>query len=253
MRARDKLIIALDYPRAEEAYAMVRQVGELVNFFKVGMQLYYAEGPAIVQNLKKMGVKIFLDLKLHDIPNTVAGAAEVAVHQGVDMFNLHLGGGRRMVEITLERIKEARKELRVASPPPIILGVTVLTSLNETMLKEELGVDRSMEEQVLFLAQMGQAAGLDGVVASPKELALLRRSLDRDFLIVTPGIRPCWAAVGEQERVLTPREAIDSGADYLVIGRPVTKHSSPREALQKIIEEIEKVEGGSSRCLPSQI
>ncbi|NLC51395.1 MAG: orotidine-5'-phosphate decarboxylase [Firmicutes bacterium] len=243
MDMRERLIIALDFSRADEALALVDELKDLVSFYKVGMQLFNAEGPGIIERLRKKGVKIFLDLKYHDIPNTVAGAAEVAVRQGVEMFNLHLSGGRKMVETTLARVNKTVEE--TAMPRPLLLGVTVLTSLDEKTLQEEIGIRRSLKEQVLYLAKMGEAAGLDGVVASPQELGLLRRSLGESFLIVTPGVRPSWAAPNEQKRITTPEEAIQKGSDYLVVGRPVTKNASPREAAKKIITEMN---GGNNRC-----
>jgi orotidine-5'-phosphate decarboxylase len=234
--AAEKIIVALDVAREEEAYALVKELSPVISFFKVGMRLYTACGPRIVTGLKKLGIKIFLDLKFHDIPNTVAATAEVVTHLGVDMFNIHLSGGRRMVRATVEAVREAAGKEGLLLPA--ILGVTVLSSLNEKMLGEVSGVE-NLKEHVVRLSLMGQENGLDGVVASPLEVAYIRQECGPHFLTVTPGVRPGWASLDDQSRVLTPRQALDAGANYLVIGRPIIAHPSPLKAAEKILEEIE--------------
>jgi orotidine-5'-phosphate decarboxylase len=225
--ARDRLIVALDFPDAARALNCARQLSGEVSFFKIGLQLYTAAGPEIVRALAATGAKIFLDLKLHDIPNTVAKAVSAASELGVAMLTLHLSGGRQMIEAA------------IASCPPALrlLGVTVLTSSDETTLRET-GVASGVQEQTLRLAQLGAAAGLRGLIASPHEVVALRKELGADTTIITPGVRPAWAAADDQKRFTTPRAAIDNGADYLVIGRPVTAHPDPKEAVRKILDEI---------------
>ena len=225
--ARDRLIIALDVPDAERALAMARELAGEISFFKIGLQLYTAAGPEIVRAISATGARVFLDLKLHDIPNTVAKAVEAAAKLDVAMLTIHLSGGRRMIEAA------------VASCPAnlLLLGVTVLTSSDETTLRET-GVDSAVEQQALRLAQLGTAAGIRGLIASPHELRSLRAQLGKDVAIITPGVRPAWAAADDQKRFTTPRQAIDDGADFLVIGRPVTANAEPREAVRKIIAEL---------------
>ena len=225
--ARDRLIIALDYPDPEQALATVRDLSGEVGFFKIGLQLYTAAGPEIVRSVTAAGAKVFLDLKLHDIPNTVGKAIEAAAKLDVAMLTIHLSGGRRMIEAA------------VASSPAdlLLLGVTVLTSSDQETLVET-GVDSDVEQQTLRLAELGAAAGIRGLIASPHELRPLRARLGHNIAIITPGVRPAWAAADDQKRFTTPRQAVDSGADFLVIGRPVTAHHDPREAVQKIISEI---------------
>ena len=225
--ARDRLIIALDFPDPERALAAVHDLSGDVAFFKIGLQLYTAAGPEIVRAVRATDAKVFLDLKLHDIPNTVAKAVEAAAQLDVAMLTIHLSGGRRMIEAA------------VASCPAslLLLGVTVLTSSDHETLRET-GVDSHVEQQTLRLAELGAAAGIRGLIASPHELRPLRSRLGTDIAIITPGVRPAWAAADDQKRFTTPRQAINSGADFLVIGRPITAHANPREAVQKIISEI---------------
>ena len=225
--ARDRLIIALDFPDADRALSAARDLADDVRFFKIGLQLYTAAGPEIVRAVRATGADVFLDLKLHDIPNTVAKAVEAAATLDVAMLTIHLSGGRRMIEAA------------VASAPTglLLLGVTVLTSSDQATL-QETGVTSSVESQTVRLAELGAAAGIPGLVASPHELGALRNAVGDRVKIITPGVRPTWAAADDQKRFTTPRQAIDNGADYLVIGRPVTAHQSPREAVRQIISEI---------------
>jgi orotidine-5'-phosphate decarboxylase len=225
--ARDRLIIALDVPDAEQALQIARELSGDVTFFKIGLQLYTAAGPEIVRAISAIGAQVFLDLKLHDIPNTVAKAVEAAATLDVAMLTIHLSGGRRMVEAAVESCPIGC----------LLLGVTVLTSSDEETLRET-GVKSDVGEQALRLAQLGATAGIRGLIASPHELHPLRARLGTDVTIITPGVRPAWAAANDQMRFMTPRNAIDGGADFLVIGRPVTAHANPREAVQKIISEL---------------
>jgi orotidine-5'-phosphate decarboxylase len=224
--AADKIIVALDVPTKKEALALVEQLRGQISFFKIGLQLYTAEGPEIVRAVAKIGAKVFLDLKLYDIPNTVARAVESAGNLGVQMLTVHLSGGEAMVKAALAaRVKTMS-----------ILGVTVLTSFDENAIRA-LGIASTLEEQVSRLAKMGVAAGVDGLVVSPHEIEVLRPQF-HDIKIVVPGIRPAGSDTGDQKRVMTPREAIELGADYLVIGRPIIKHPNPGEAVEKILAEL---------------
>lgn len=234
MDIREKIIIALDAGTKEEALALAGQLEE-ARIFKVGLELFTAEGPALLEELARRGKKCFLDLKYHDIPNTVAGATRSAVRHGVAMLTLHVSGGGEMMRRAAEAA--ADEAAKVGQAKPLLLGVTVLTSLGDGNLLD-IGCPSPVGDQVLTLASLAKAAGLDGVVSSPQEIEIIKRQLGKDFLVVTPGIRPAWAAAHDQKRVLTPAEAVRLGADYLVIGRPVTAAPSPSEALRRILEEI---------------
>lgn len=236
---RDSLIVALDVDSAAKALQLVQMLAPVVNWFKVGMELFSAEGPKVVQELKAAGAKIFVDLKFHDIPNTVAGAGAAITRLGVDMFNVHCSGGKEMMQRTVERSREAAA--KAGRPLPYIIGVTVLTSMSEAVLQGELAVNRGMSEQVQALAVLAKEAGLDGVVASPREIELIRRACGEDFLIVTPGVRPKWAELNDQHRVLTPGEAFGLGATHLVVGRPITAAAEPVDACRKILSEMEDI------------
>jgi orotidine-5'-phosphate decarboxylase len=230
----DRIIIALDVPTKEEGIALVGRLAD-ARTFKVGLELFTAEGPALFRKLKVLRKDIFLDLKLHDIPNTVAGAVRSACRHGVQMMTLHTSGGREMMAKAAGEAKAAADAGK--GPKPILLGVTVLTSLKGPDL-EEVGMSSDVASQVLRLAGLAKAAGLDGVVCSPQEIEVLRREFGRDLVIVTPGIRPVWAAAQDQKRIMTPAEAVAKGADYLVIGRPITGAPSPNEVFLRIAEEI---------------
>lgn len=224
--AAEKIIVALDVPTEGEALELVRALSGHVGMFKIGLQRYTADGPALVEKGPSPG-KIFLDLKLHDIPNTVGRAVESACGLGVGMLTIHLSGGSEMIRAAVD----ARRG------NTLLLGVTVLTSSNQETLNE-IGTTGTTTEQVLRLAQLGVSAGIGGLVASPSEAALLRREFGQDIKIVTPGIRPAGSAPGDQKRFTTPRQAIDAGADYLVIGRPITAAPDPREAVARIVQEL---------------
>src|SRR5215475_1883557 len=226
-KAADKLIVALDAPTKREALEVVEKLRDQISFFKVGLQLYTAEGPEIVHAVLSLGSKVWLDLKLHDIPNTVARAVESANRLGVQMLSVHLGGGSEMI----------RAATSVRANNMLLLGVTVLTSSTEETLRE-IGIQDNVENQVLRLAKLGVEAGIDGIVASPHEIQTLRREFADRIEIAVQGIRPSWAEPGDQKRFMTPREAIEAGADYIGIGRPITAHARPHEAVRKIIQEL---------------
>lgn len=229
----DRLIVALDVPDARGAEKLMERLSGTVKVFKVGKELFTAEGPAIVRAIQSRGFKVFLDLKYHDIPNTVAGACEAAAKLGVYMMNVHASGGTAM----MSKAAEALRKGSAMGPKPILLGVTVLTSLSDADLKE-IGYTGTARAQVEHLAGLARLSGLDGVVASPLEIQTVRNKCGKNFVIVTPGVRPTWADAGDQKRVLTPAEAIQAGADHIVIGRPITKADDPAEAARLILREI---------------
>jgi orotidine-5'-phosphate decarboxylase len=224
-----KIIVALDYAAAASALALVDRLDPERCALKVGKELFTRAGPDLVETLVGRGFRVFLDLKFHDIPNTVAAACDAAADLGVWMVNLHASGGRRMMEA-------ARERLAARAQAPLLIAVTVLTSLDRDDLAE-IGCPDEPLTRVLRLAHLTQAAGLAGIVCSPQEAARVRGELGPDFLLVTPGVRPASAAVGDQKRIMTPREAIAAGADYLVIGRPITAADDPLAALAAIEAE----------------
>lgn len=232
----EKLILALDVETADEAAKLVNLLQGRVGAFKVGLQLFTANGPAVVKMVQEKGQRVFLDLKFHDIPNTVARAVTEACKIGVFMLNLHASGGSEMMKAAVKAAKNASPAGKASRP--ILLAVTVLTSLNESILGEELGIQRPLREHVAHLAWMTRESGLDGVVASPQEIREIRAACGENFLIVTPGVRPSWAATGDQKRIMTPREAIEAGADYIVVGRPILAAPDPAEAADRIIQEM---------------
>ena len=223
----DRIIVALDVPTKREALELVEKLGDQISFFKIGLQLYTAEGPEVVRAVSSTGSKVWLDLKLYDIPNTVARAVESAGRIGAQMLTIHLSGGSEMV----------RAATAACTKSMLLLGVTVLTSSTEETLRET-GVQNKVEDQVLRLAKLGVEGGIDGVVASPHEVKTLRREFSDKIKIAVQGIRPTWAEPGDQKRFMTPREALEAGADYIGIGRPITKHQSPRDAVAKILDEL---------------
>ncbi len=225
-----RIIVALDYPDAESARRMVARLRPELCRLKVGKELFVAAGPAFVGELVDQGYAVFLDLKFHDIPNTVAQACKAAARLGVWMMNVHASGGPRM-------LAAAREALEGSERRPLLIAVTVLTSMGEEELRA-LGIDASPEQQVLRLAGLTRAAGLDGVVCSALEAAALRRELGPAFCLVTPGIRLAGGEAGDQTRILTPAQALRAGADYLVIGRPITQAADPVATLQQIRAEI---------------
>ncbi len=232
----DKLIVALDVSNREAALSLVAALRPKVGRFKIGLELYTACGPALVREVKEAGGRVFLDLKLHDIPNTAARAAVEISRLGVEMFTIHLTGGLLMARRVADELQAHCQIHRI--PRPSVLGVTVLTSMTQSD-QEEIGVTRPLAEQVLALADIATEAGLDGVVTSPQEIESMRARCGPDRLIVTPGIRPEGSEQDDQARTLTPRAAILAGADFLVIGRPVIKSSDPLAAAEAILMQME--------------
>lgn len=225
-----RIVVALDFAEADSALGLADRLDPARCALKVGKELFTRAGPSMVRELVSRAYPVFLDLKFHDIPNTVAGACRAAADLGVWMLNVHASGGRRMLEA-------ARTAVDEQGDGPLLVAVTVLTSLAEADL-QELGVSGTPEQAVLRLASLAHECGLDGVVCSPREVASLRAHLPQRFKLVTPGIRPADAGLGDQRRTLTPAEAVRLGADYLVIGRPITQAPEPLEALERIEAEI---------------
>jgi orotidine-5'-phosphate decarboxylase len=224
------VIVALDYNDINQCMKLVDQLSPRQVRLKVGSELFTISGPAVVERLHGKGFQVFLDLKFHDIPNTVAQAVSVAARLGVWMLNVHTSGGERMMAA-------AREALESHTQRPLLIGVTVLTSMEETDLRQS-GVSRSPVDQVLHLAGLAQKSGLDGVVCSAREASLLKNTFGPDFTLVTPGIRPAGAAANDQRRTLTPAEAIAAGSDYLVIGRPITAAANPASACEEILASL---------------
>jgi orotidine-5'-phosphate decarboxylase len=237
MEARDRLFLALDVSRYHRAKEIVTQLQEYVGGFKVGSQLFTQVGPRILHLIKKVGKPIFLDLKYHDIPATVARAAEEAVRHGVSIFNIHTSGGYEMMRACVDACKKLSREKSL--PKPLILGVTLLTSLTEADLND-LGIQGQIKTQVLTLARMAQSAGLDGVIASPQEAKTLREDFGKDFIILCPGVRPAGFNMHDHRRSATPKEAIEAGANYIVVGRPVLEAPDPASVCQRLIQEIKE-------------
>lgn len=233
---KERLIVALDVDTTSEAYQLVQLLGPHVGMFKVGLQLFTSLGPKIIEMIHQAGGKVFVDLKLHDIPNTVAQASRVLTSYGVEMLNVHASGGLYMMEKAREAVEEEAITKGVKKPK--LIAVTVLTSMGEKDLKD-IGLEGSPQEAVLRLAQLTKKAGLDGVVASPQETRLIRQACGDSFLTVTPGVRPLNSQAGDQKRITTPKEAIRAGSSYLVIGRPITAAPDPLKAVQEILEEME--------------
>ncbi|WP_349687627.1 orotidine-5'-phosphate decarboxylase [Acidaminococcus sp. DS4831] len=236
MDARDRLITALDFPTFDRAKALVEELGDAVTFYKVGMELFYGAGPDIIRYLKDKDKKVFLDLKLQDIPNTVAHSLAVLTRLGADIMNVHAVGGPKMMAEGMKAVQEAAAEM--GQPAPKLIAVTVLTSMDEAQWKP-LNYAKPIGDEVLDLAALTKESGLDGVVASPREAAGIRERCGKDFLIVTPGVRPAWAADNDQSRIATPAAAIGNGSTHLVVGRPITQAKDKQEAVRKILEEME--------------
>jgi orotidine-5'-phosphate decarboxylase len=234
---RDRLAVALDLPNEHEALKLVDRLGQSCQWFKVGMELYYAAGNSIVQQLRDRGFSVFLDLKLHDIPNTVAGAVRSATQAGASLLTIHAAGGAAMMS--------AAAEAASAPGSPRLLAVTVLTSMDASQLAG-IGISASPAEQVLRLARLAQASGVDGMVCSAEEVAALRKETGPNTLLVIPGIRPTGSAIEDQKRIATPAQAIADGASMLVIGRPITRAPDPAEAAQAILREIGQAQTRSS-------
>lgn len=236
IKARDRLILAVDTSNIEEARRHLDELHEHVGVFKIGLQLFTHYGPEILKIFQSANCKIFLDCKFLDIPNTVAKAAEEATNHGVHMFTIHAGGGSAMLKAAADAVKARAEKNNVT--PPTVLAVTVLTSISQDTLTRELAVTGSIEEHVVRLAKQCKENGITGLVASPEEVAPLRKELGSSMVIVTPGVRPSWAEANDQSRFTTPYEAIKRGSDYLVVGRPITSAKDPKSAAKKIVEEI---------------
>ena len=235
--AAGRVMVALDYPDAAAAEALVRSLEGIPCYLKVGMQLFYAAGPAFVASLKERGYKVFLDLKMHDIPNTVKGGSNSITKLGVDVFNVHAAGGLKMMEAAREGV-EAALSGDSSLKRPLIIAVTQLTSTSQSVLNDEIGIGGTVEDAVIRYAKLAKQAGLGGVVASPQEVQMIKAACGLEFKTITPGIRPAGADVNDQTRIMTPREALEQGTDYMVIGRPITAAADPRAALQSIIKEL---------------
>jgi orotidine-5'-phosphate decarboxylase len=234
---RERLVVALDVDSLNQLRSLVRRLAPEVGMFKVGKQLFTHAGPQAVRLIQELGGEIFLDLKFHDIPNTVAKAAVEATRLGVKMFNVHASGSLEMMRATVKEVRRVCRQERRRRP--IMLAVTVLTSLNEDDLKR-VGIDGEVADQVVRLALLTKEAGMDGVVASPHEVADIRKACGRRFVIVTPGIRPFDSNRNDQQRVMTPADAIRAGVDYIVVGRPILEAKDPLCAAQEIVAQMER-------------
>lgn len=235
MSAQDRIIVPLDVSTEAEAIALLDRLPQ-VSFWKVGLELFVGAGPTILQILKERDKRIFLDLKFHDIPNTVAGACRSAVRYGVDLLTIHAAAGRTALESAQSALAEAAGETNQSSPN--LIAITLLTSLSSRDLAFDLKVPVELPEYVLNMALMAKESGLAGIVCSPQEASQIREVCGNDFLRVCPGVRPTWAATGDQRRSLTPKQAIEAGASYLVIGRPITSADEPATAFERICAEL---------------
>lgn len=232
---RERIIVALDFASVEEARRSVQQLKGHASYLKLGMELYYLAGPAFIYELKEQGFKLFLDLKLHDIPNTVKGASRSLARLEVDMYNVHCAGGVKMMEAAREGMEQG---LSAGQAKPSLIGVTVLTSTDQAMMNNELKIMGSLENYVLYLASLSKQAGLDGVVCSPFEVPRIKKEIGDGFLAVTPGIRPSGTDANDQRRFTTPAEAVHLGADFMVIGRAITQAGDQGEAFEQIVRTI---------------
>ena len=233
---KNRLIVALDTDDGEDIDWLSGTLIEVVPWVKIGFQAFSTLGIEAFPWLSARGHKVFLDLKFHDIPNTVARDVGMMTKHGANMINMHAAGGLEMMQTARNSADDAAYKADI--PRPILLGVTILTSMDETGFQQNFGSERQLAEQVVYLAQLTQAAGLDGVVASPLEIEPIRKACGDNFLIVTPGIRPKWAETGDQRRITTPAEAINRGADYIVVGRPIIEAEDPLEAAEMILDEM---------------
>lgn len=252
--ARQRIILALDVSTEREATELVIKSRDHIGIFKIGLELLNSVGISVVQKIIGLGGEVFYDGKFNDIPNTVAAASRGITRLGVKMFNVHAMGGIEMMKLALQAAKEEAAQLGTSRP--LVLGVTMLTSIDQKTMNQELRIPGDVETQVVHLARLADEAGLDGVIASPQEIEAIRKIVSRRMLIITPGVRPSWAAAQDQKRIMTPSEAIHKGASYLVIGRPITKPpaevGTPVDAVTRIAEEIatalEKFEEWEVKC-----
>ncbi|WP_163328648.1 orotidine-5'-phosphate decarboxylase [Desulfurobacterium thermolithotrophum] len=229
------IIVALDFDSKEKALSLVEKVKGKINHFKVGLELFSRCGIEVVKEISDKNCKVFLDLKYHDIPNTVKSAAKVAVEAGVWMYNIHALGGFEFMKSVAEFNREYSEKIGVEKP--LLIAVTILTSMGNEDLKQ-IGIAQDVDSQVLRLAKLAKKAGLDGIVCSAREVKKIKENLGEDFLTVTPGIRPAWASKDDQKRIVTPKDAVKLGTDYMVIGRPITRAEDPRKAAERILNEI---------------
>jgi len=236
LSAKERLVLALDVEDFSSAENLVGLLKDYVGVFKVGSQLFTSEGADIVSMIRQSGSKVFLDLKFHDIPNTVKGAAESATKLGVYMFNIHTSGGYEMMKAAADAARETSIKLGIKKP--LVLGVTILTSIDQQALEREIGLNKTVKEQVVHLAKLAKSAGLDGVVASAQEIKEIRASCGEDFIILTPGIRPAGEELNDQKRIMTPKQALEQGADFLVIGRPIRNAKDPVKAAKNILNDM---------------
>ncbi|MEW6534738.1 MAG: orotidine-5'-phosphate decarboxylase [Candidatus Auribacterota bacterium] len=234
-----EIIVALDHKKLDDALELVDQLGGLIDWYKIGSVLFTQEGPDAVRKVKERGKKIFLDLKFHDIPNTVSGAVEQCISLGVDMFTLHASGGSKMISGAVETAERIAKQKGVTAPKAI--AVTVLTSFSQDDIETDFGISAHPEEIVKKLVGVVTASNGKGVVASPHELAMIRKEFGQDLIVITPGVRPAWSGSGDQQRIMTPAQASQLGADFIVIGRPIIAADDPVIAAQKILDEISEV------------
>lgn len=236
LKAEEKIFVALDFDNADDALRLADKLGDTIRTMKVGMQLFYKEGPSILHKLQDMGFRVFMDCKFHDIPNTVAGASDSVAAHGVYMFNIQCAAGldsmRRGKEAAVKRAAELGFDV------PKVIGVTQMTSTSQAMMNAEIGIPGTVMESVIHYSKLAKEAGLDGVVASGHEIRAIREACGDDFLTVIPGIRPAWAASNDQKRIMTPAEALQAGAHYLVIGRAITGANDPKEAALRLMEEV---------------
>jgi orotidine-5'-phosphate decarboxylase len=237
LSARERLILAVDTPTVDEARRIIDELYDYVGVFKIGLEMLMNEGPQVLKVFQERDLRVFFDGKFLDIPNTVAKATEAVARAGVDMFTVHATGGRKMLEACVLACRNAATS--AGKREPIILGVTVLTSMDQAALNGELRVPGTVTEQVVNLAGLCAASGITGIVASPAEVAQIRAVVGSKLVLVTPGVRPTWADANDQSRVMTPTEALSAGADYLVIGRPITGAPNRKEAAKKIVDEMD--------------
>ena len=233
---RERMMVALDFPTMAEVRELMAALEGRIRYVKVGMELAYAEGPSVVNYLKDQGLKVFLDLKVHDIPNTAKGAMKSLARLGMDMVNVHAAGGVAMMEAAREGLEQGTP---AGSPRPFLIAVTMLTSTSQAVMNEQLRIPGGVEQTVVHYAKLARQAGLDGVVASPLEVPLVKKALGPSFLTVTPGIRPLGTDAGDQTRITTPEQAFRLGSDYLVIGRAVTAADDPAAAWERIVKTVE--------------
>ncbi len=235
--AKDRIILALDVDTLEEAEELVIELKDYVGCFKIGLQLFTSCGFKPFEMIKKHGSRAFFDGKFHDIPNTVARACVNLLNRGVDFFDVHTSGGSKMLNTTVKLTKEYAKKYKMAEPT--IIGVTLLSSFGQKTLTTELGVEKSLNQYVLNLAEVAKEVGLDGVLASASEAKEIRKHMGEDFIIICPAIRPTWSVVNDQVRVVTPSDAVKAGVDYMVVGRPITEAEDKISAAKMIVAEIE--------------